>query len=209
MATQTVTRPESDQTLEKKIQRLRELYATGPEVGKTALENLLRELKSASEREPRNPDVKRRPDRQPSGQGLGADRHRPIRARRSRAAARVAGVAERQLRATRTGLAPSTTCVSCFWTTTRSCSSPLPTTATGIPTSTTSRRRSPTQLDVLFSAVEGWPGIHSPKVKDWIAKHQIPAEGWYVAHPDLTVRDIRRLKRVGKAVDEFLDKING
>ena len=44
MATQTATRPESDQTLEKKIQRLRELYATGPEAGKTALENLLREL---------------------------------------------------------------------------------------------------------------------------------------------------------------------
>ena len=30
MATQTVTRPESDQTLEKKIQRLREVYATRP-----------------------------------------------------------------------------------------------------------------------------------------------------------------------------------
>ena len=64
------------------------------------------------------------------------------------------------------------------------------------------------QMDVIFSACEGWPGIRSPKVKDWIVKHQIPAEGWYVAHPDLTVRDIRRLKRVGKAVDEFLDKIN-
>ena len=32
-------RPEPDQTLEKKIQRLRELYATRPGVGKTALEN--------------------------------------------------------------------------------------------------------------------------------------------------------------------------
>ena len=32
------------------------------------------------------------------------------------------------------------------------------------------------------------------------------AAGWYVAHPDLTVRDIRRLKNIGKAVDEFLDK---
>ena len=65
------------------------------------------------------------------------------------------------------------------------------------------------QMDVIFTACEGWPGIRSPKVKDWIANHQIPAEGWYVAHPDLTVRDIRRLKQVGKAVDEFLDKING
>ena len=44
-------------------------------------------------------------------------------------------------------------------------------------------------------------------MKDWIAKHQITAEGWYVANPDLTVAETRRLKRVGKAVDEFLDKI--
>ena len=66
----------------------------------------------------------------------------------------------------------------------------------------------PDAMDVFFSAWEGWPGIHSPKAKDWIAEHQVPAEGWYVAHPDLTVRDIHRLQRVGKAVDEFLDKIN-
>jgi hypothetical protein len=65
----------------------------------------------------------------------------------------------------------------------------------------------PDEMDVIFSAVEGWPGIHSPKVKDWIAKYQITAEGWYVAHPDLTVRDIHRVKRVGKAAEEFLDKI--
>ena len=64
------------------------------------------------------------------------------------------------------------------------------------------------QMDVIFSACEGWPGIRSPKVKDWIVNHQIPAVGWYVAHPDLTVRDIHRLKRVGQAVDAFLDKIN-
>ena len=65
------------------------------------------------------------------------------------------------------------------------------------------------QMDVIFSACEGWPGIRSPKVKDWIDKYQVTAEGWYVAYPDLTVRDILRLQRVGKAVDEFLDKING
>jgi hypothetical protein len=65
------------------------------------------------------------------------------------------------------------------------------------------------QMDVIFTACEGWPGIRSPKVKDWIVKHQIPAVGWYVAHPDLTVRDIHWLKRVGKAVDEFLDKVAG
>ena len=65
----------------------------------------------------------------------------------------------------------------------------------------------PDEMDIIFSAFEGWPGIHSPDVKDWIVKHQIPAEGWYVAHPDLTVAEAERVKRIGKAVDEFLDEI--
>jgi hypothetical protein len=65
----------------------------------------------------------------------------------------------------------------------------------------------PDYLDIIDSAWDGWPGIRSPLAKDYLAKHQITAEGWYVAHPDLTVADIHRLKRVGKALDEFLDKI--
>ncbi len=64
----------------------------------------------------------------------------------------------------------------------------------------------PDIMDIAFSAFEGWPGIHNPEVKDWIAKHQITAEGWFVAN-DLTVAETRRLKRIGQAVDEFLDKV--
>lgn len=67
----------------------------------------------------------------------------------------------------------------------------------------------PDYMDVLFSACEGWPGIHSPAVKEWIVKHQIPAAGWYVATPNLTVSETRKLERVGKALDEFLDKVGG
>ena len=66
----------------------------------------------------------------------------------------------------------------------------------------------PDEMDVIFSAFQGWPGIRSPKVKDWIAAHQIPAEGWYVAHPDLTVAEATRLKRSGKALEDFLDKLS-
>jgi hypothetical protein len=67
----------------------------------------------------------------------------------------------------------------------------------------------PDYLDIIDSAWDGWPGIRHPGAKDYLAAHQITAEGWYVAHPDLTVADIHRLKRVGKAVDELLDKIGG
>jgi hypothetical protein len=64
----------------------------------------------------------------------------------------------------------------------------------------------PDFLDIIDSAWEGWPGIRSPEAKDYLAKHQITAEGWYVAN-DLTVVETRRLRRLGEAVDELLDKI--
>jgi hypothetical protein len=65
----------------------------------------------------------------------------------------------------------------------------------------------PDYLDIIDSAWDGWPGIRDPGAKDYLAKHQVTAEGWYVAHPDLTVAETARLKRIGKAVDEFLDKV--
>jgi hypothetical protein len=65
----------------------------------------------------------------------------------------------------------------------------------------------PNAMDVLFCNAAGWPGIRSPKVKDWIVEHQIAAESWYVANPNLTVAETRRLERVGKAVEGFLDKV--
>ena len=46
MATQAQTTSRQDQTVEKKIQQFRELFADAPEVGKKALENALHELKS-------------------------------------------------------------------------------------------------------------------------------------------------------------------
>src|SRR5262245_48667161 len=65
----------------------------------------------------------------------------------------------------------------------------------------------PDYLDIIDSAWDGWPGIRSPGAKDYVAKHQITAEGWYVAHPDLTVAETARLKRIGKAAEAFLDTI--
>jgi len=66
----------------------------------------------------------------------------------------------------------------------------------------------PNALDLLFCNIEGWPGIHDPNVKDWLVKNQITAEAWYVASPNMTVAKAWRLERVGKALDEFLDKIS-
>lgn len=65
----------------------------------------------------------------------------------------------------------------------------------------------PDALDVLFCDAEGYPGMQSPAVRDWIASHQITADAWYVANPNLTVAETRRLQRIGSAVDGFLDKV--
>jgi hypothetical protein len=64
----------------------------------------------------------------------------------------------------------------------------------------------PDFLDIIDSAWEGWPEIRSPEAKDYLAKYQITAEGWYVAN-DLTVAETRQLTRIGQAVDQFLDTI--
>jgi hypothetical protein len=64
----------------------------------------------------------------------------------------------------------------------------------------------PDFLDIIDSAWEGWPGIRSPQAKDYLAKYQVTAEGWYVAN-DLTVAETRRLERIGQAVDQFLDAV--
>ncbi len=65
----------------------------------------------------------------------------------------------------------------------------------------------PDILDLQFGEVEGWPGIRSPKIKDFIVKHQISAYFWYVANPNSTVVETKRLEKIGKAADEFLDKV--
>jgi hypothetical protein len=65
----------------------------------------------------------------------------------------------------------------------------------------------PDELDLVFSTTEGWPGLRTPGIKDHIANFQINAEAWYVASPNLTVAETKKLERTGKALEEFLDQI--
>jgi len=63
----------------------------------------------------------------------------------------------------------------------------------------------PDALDMAFSEVQGWPGIRSPQVKDFIVKYQITASAWYVAFPEAAVPSIRRGLKIAAAVDGLLD----
>ena len=66
----------------------------------------------------------------------------------------------------------------------------------------------PNAMDLWLCNCEGYPGMRNPSAtKDWIANHQIAADAWYVNSPDLTATETRKLERVGTAVDELLDKV--
>ena len=68
MATQTLTRTEQNDTAETKIEKLKQLYADAPELGKKALASVLQELKSQASEDPPEPIVRSRwtaPDKPP------------------------------------------------------------------------------------------------------------------------------------------------
>jgi hypothetical protein len=207
MTPQTMTRAEQDQSVEKKIQQLREVYRDAPEMAKVALENALPSLKSlALEAQASQTESAGR-----IGIRLGSVSEltviapfAPGGARRLRTVLQLlngnfsAGKKVGTLHNMRFVFLDNDTKFLFATAFDGEWDPYIDDFATKIPD----------EMDIIFSAFEGWPGIHSPQVKDWIVKHQIPAEGWFVAHPDLTVAETERVKRVGKAVDEFLDKIS-
>jgi len=205
--TQTAIKPEQGQSgVQEKIQQLRELFADAPEVGKKALENVLKELTSQAADTPPQPVISA--GRVGSRLGMLSELTiivplAPGGATRLRAflqllggnldgASKVGTVHDMRFvfldNDTRLLFATTfdgdwDTYIDDFVT------------------------KIPDYLDIIDSAWEGWPGIRSPQAKDYLAKHQVTAAGWYVAFPDLTVAETRRLKRIGKATDEFLDKV--
>jgi len=204
---QTATGLDQDQTVEQKIQQLRELFADAPEVGKTALQNALQQGGTSWVSEPRTrmESAGRVGSRQgtvseltmimPFAEG-GAKRLRgllQLREGNFDDTDRLGTVHDMRFvfldNDTKLLFA---TAFDGEW------DAYIDDFAT----------KTPNELDLFFCNCVGWPGIHSPSVKDWIAKYQVTADGWYVANPDLTVVEARRLKRVGKALDEFLDKIS-
>ena len=202
---QGATRLEPDLTAEEKLAKLRELFADAPEVGSKALENVLKELASQASEAPPPPIV--------SAGRVGARLGKvseltmvvplaPGGADRLRAFLKLLG--GNLAGADKVGSVHDMRFVF-FDNDTRMI---FATTFDGDwdPYIDDFVTKIPDYLDIIDSAWEGWPGIRSPEAKDYLAKHQITAEGWYVGN-DLTVAETRRLKRLGEAVDEFLDKV--
>src|ERR1700742_5075650 len=191
--TQIPAGPEQDQTAEQKIQQLRELFADAPELGKKALENVLRELTSdASETPPPPVESAGR-----VGSRLGKVSEltiivplAPGGARRLRAFLQLlhgnlkrGGDLVGTLHDMRFVFLDNDTKLLFATTYDGDWDAYIDDFVTQIPD----------YLDIIDSAWEGWPGIRSPEAKDYLVKHQVSAEGWYVGNPDLTVVETRRL----------------
>ena len=204
--TQTAIKPKQDQSAQEKIQELRELFADAPEVGKKALENVLRELTSQVADTPPPPVT----SAGRAGTRLGMLSEltiivpfAPGGAKRLRAFLKLLGGNLEGARKVGTVhdmrfvFLDNDTRLLFATTFDGDWDTYIDDFATKIPD----------YLDIIDSAWEGWPGIRSPQAKDFLAKHKVTAEGWYVAYPDLTVAETQRLKQIGKATDEFLDKV--
>src|SRR6201984_2172910 len=63
----------------------------------------------------------------------------------------------------------------------------------------------PEEIDLLFHEFEGYPGINSAEIKDWIVKQQVTAAGFYSAYPDASVKDVWKALKTKKALDRLLD----
>jgi len=207
MAAQTATeeRPKQGVTVEQKIQTLRELYADAPEIGKAALENGLSMLTEALAAPPRVQTAGRIGLRQGQVSELcvflpfvkgGAKRLRgflQLLEGNFRAADAVGTVHDMRFVFVDndTKLLFATAYDGDF-----------------DPYIDDFASKIPNAMDLWLCNCEGYPGMRNPKAAaDWIAKHQIAAEAWYVNSPNLSATETRRLEKVGKAVEEFLDKI--
>jgi hypothetical protein len=208
MATEvrTATRADDDLTIEEQIAHLRELFADAPEVGKKAFDNVFKELTAQASQEP-PPPVE---SAGRVGIRLGKVSEltiivplAPGGAERTRAFLRLLG-------GNLAGADDVGTVHDMRFVFLDNDTKMLFATAydgdwdTYIDDFVT---KIPDYLDIIDSAWKGWPGIRSPHAKDYLAEHQVTAEGWYVGNPDLTVVETRRLKRIGQAVEEFLDKV--
>jgi hypothetical protein len=207
MATQTATvnRPKQELSVEQKIQKLRELYADAPEIGKAALQNGLSMLTEALAAPPRAQTAGRIGLRQGKVSELcvflpfvkgGAKRLRgflQLLEGNFRAADAVGTVHDMRFVFVDndTKLLFATAYDGDF-----------------DPYIEDFASKIPNAMDLWLCNCEGYPGMRNPKAAaDWIARHQIAAEAWYVNSPNLTAAETRRLEKVGKAVEELLDKI--
>ena len=204
--TQTATEPEINPVVEQKIQRLRELYADAPEVGKAALEKGLANIRA--ELSEITASGKESAGRVGARQGKVSELTAILNITKD-GAKRLRGLLELTegnfkaadivgtLHDMRFVFLDNDTRLLFATAYDGEWDAYIDDFVTKIPTS----------MDLFFCNLEGWPGIHAPSIKDWLVENQITADAWYVANTNLTVAEAKRLQKIAPALEEFLDKV--
>lgn len=61
-------------------------------------------------------------------------------------------------------------------------------------------------LDALAEGVlADYPGINTPEAARWVEERLVSADFFYASNPDVTSRDIAKMKKLSKAVSDLLD----
>ena len=63
----------------------------------------------------------------------------------------------------------------------------------------------PDAFDQNFADVEGYPGIRSPDIKDWVQKVQVSAIDFFSAYPEASTKDLEKGLKIKAALDVLLD----
>lgn len=64
-------------------------------------------------------------------------------------------------------------------------------------------------FDAFFPGIwEGYEGSHDPRSVQLVVKGALTSELFYVAHPDVTVHDVRKMKHLSQAFSDLLDAAN-
>ena len=210
MTTQTAKKPASQQhsDFEQKLQKLRELYADGSEISKTALENVIKSLGP-------NPSAASTAKKESAGR-IGARKGKvseltiiaplkPGGAKRMRAFFETLHGNVGNQSVEMVGTVHDMRWVFLDNDTKLLFASTYD--GDWDPYIDDFATKIPDILDLQFGEIDGWPGVRNPAVKDFIVKHQVQAHYWYVANPDLTVVETKRLGKISKPLDEFLDKV--
>jgi len=60
-------------------------------------------------------------------------------------------------------------------------------------------------FEQTWSHVQGFPGIKSPKVKDWFQAHAVEAGNFVAAYPQPTVQQVKKALAVERAFEQVLE----
>jgi len=61
---------------------------------------------------------------------------------------------------------------------------------------------------LLIGCIEGFKGMRDPSALGFLAENSLTADFYYASNPDVSVRDITKMKKLSKAVNDLFDAVS-